>query len=135
MCVLPVAVNIGLALLDGVVEEHELLAIADHQRRRRILELRLGELLQPIDGLPVGLLRFLHIVNRCGSEDDIAELAFVRLALHDPHERSQAGEEDQRGSDLPVARPRPPPLLFQRALDARPEHFVRPRGAQIPRGV
>src|SRR5687767_2230432 len=59
MRVLSIAIDVGLALLDRIVEEHQLFLVRDHQRRLGVVELRVGELLQLRDGPDVLALRGL----------------------------------------------------------------------------
>src|SRR5207302_10056054 len=52
-----------------------LFLVADHQRRGRRVELRLGQFLEMVDGGDVLLLRLLHVVECGGAKDGVVELA------------------------------------------------------------
>src|SRR5258706_8379774 len=133
VCVLSVFVDGCLALGDGVVEHLQFFLVADHERRRGLIELRGGECFQVIDGGDVSLLRLLHLVDRGGFEDGFIKLRGVHAPLRDPNGRAEGGEEEKGGSDLPHARPRAALLALDRAFDTWPEQVAVPCRVEVAR--
>src|SRR6185312_19854 len=60
--------QIGADIVDSRIEQNELFAIRNNQRRLRILELRLGVRVEPVDRLAVGRFIVLDIAERLLSE-------------------------------------------------------------------
>src|ERR1700737_1039994 len=63
MRVLPVLADIPLAFGDGVIEQHQLFLVADHEWCCRLLEPGLGDLLQLLDRLHMRTLRLLDLIE------------------------------------------------------------------------
>jgi hypothetical protein len=132
--VLPVFVDGGLALGDGVVEHQQFLLVADHERRRRLVELRRGECFQVIDRVDVSLLGALDLVDRGHFQNVAIEIGGMHAPLREPRGAAEDGEEEEGGSDLPHARPRAALLAPDCLLDARPQQVVVPRGVKVACG-
>src|SRR5438445_6397643 len=126
--VFAVAIDVRLALCDGVIEQHEFFFVADQQRRRSFIELRLRALLQFVDGGQVCLLRLLDCVQSRSLKDALIELIGADSFIGLPREDAQACQHDDCRCDLPPLRLRVSLLGADRALDARPQHVVLPRG-------
>src|ERR1043165_1389166 len=134
--VLSIAFDVGLALGDRVVEQDEFLFVADHERRARFLERRVGELLEACDRLDVFLLRVFD-VEQCLIHEDAAveRLLFIAGAQRQSDDHAEADHDDERRRDLhPSHRRRAPRLFTQRPLDPRPKHVVVPCRVQPGRG-
>ena len=118
--VLPVFVDGGLALGDGVVEHHQFFLVADHERRRWLVELRGGECFQVIDGVDVSLLGALDLIDGGHLQNVAIEVGRVHAPLRDPDGRAHRGQKENCRGDLPHARPRAAPFVADGALDPRP---------------
>ena len=100
--VLLVLVDVGLALGDGFIEQHQFFFVRDHERRLRVVELLLGHAFQALDGLEVRLLGALHFIESRDAEDVAVERGVVTLDAHGVEDRAaEADGEKQTGGDLP----------------------------------
>src|SRR5436190_16353636 len=114
LCIVSVLIDVGLALGDGIVEQHQFFLVADENRRLWLVELRRGEFFEFVDCSDVCFFRAFHVVERSGAEDRLVECFFVRGA--DAHRVEGACTEADRHDDR---RGDAHPLMggFQRSLD------------------
>src|SRR5229473_3438753 len=134
--VLSIALDVGLAFGDGVVEQDELLLVADHQRRRRLLELRLGELFELRDRRDVRLFGGLDVVHRFLAKDRGVEGALL-LARAESEAGGDADADHQHdgGGNLQPSRRSRAPFISDGPLDARPQQIAVPCRVQTARGA
>src|SRR2546423_5376432 len=132
--VLAIRADGGPAVGDGVVEKHQFFLVRDHERRHRLLEPRLGELLHAVDRRDVVALRALDLVERTPLQNGLIELVLAHAALRVPAERGQRREDGHGRGELPELEPLAAMFGVDGALDARQQRVARPRRVHRPRG-